>query len=69
MEESSWNNIENIRKTKKKSQQHMEFPSGHPSKYYPCPTQLNFGDQTRTSGPCVVWPLAVMVKSITSISL
>ncbi|KAG8233047.1 hypothetical protein J437_LFUL004268 [Ladona fulva] len=32
----------------KKYQQHPVFPGGHPSKYYPGPTMLNFGDRTRT---------------------
>ncbi|KAG8233046.1 hypothetical protein J437_LFUL004267 [Ladona fulva] len=31
-----------------KYQQHPVFPGGHPSKYYPGPTMLNFGDRTRT---------------------
>ena len=29
-----------------KSQQHLVFPGGLPSKYYPGPMLLNFGDQT-----------------------
>ena len=36
--------------------QHPVFPGGHPSKYYPGPTLLNFGDQTRTGVFNVVWP-------------
>ncbi|KAG8233045.1 hypothetical protein J437_LFUL004266 [Ladona fulva] len=39
-------------------QQHPVFPGGHPSKYYPGPTMLNFGDRTRTGVFIVVWPLA-----------
>jgi hypothetical protein len=41
-----------------KSQQHLVFPGGLPSKYYPGPTLLNFGDLTRTGAFNVVWPLA-----------
>ena len=40
-----------------KSQQHLVFPGGLPSKYYPGPTLLNFGDLTRTGAFNVVWPL------------
>ena len=43
---------------KKKSQQHPEFPSGLPSKYYPGPTLLDFSDRTRTGMFNMVWPLA-----------
>ena len=42
----------------KKSQQHQEFPSGLPSKYYPGPTLLDFSDRTRTGMFNMVWPLA-----------
>ena len=41
----------------KKSQQHQEFPSGLPSKYYPGPMLLNFSDRTRTGVFNMVWPL------------
>ena len=34
------------------------FPGGHPSKYYPDPTLLNFADRTRSGAFNVVWPLA-----------
>ncbi len=40
-----------------KSQQHQEFPSGLPSKYYPGPMLLNFSDRTRTGVFNMVWPL------------
>ena len=42
---------------KNESQQHLVFPGGLPSKYYPGPTLLNFGDLTRTGAFNVVWPL------------
>ena len=45
-------------KNKQKSQQHQEFPSGLPSKYYPGPMLLNFSDRTRTGVFNMVWPLA-----------
>ena len=38
-----------------KSLQHPVFPGGHPSKYYPGPTPLNFRDRTRTGVFSVVW--------------
>ena len=44
-------------KKNKKSQQHQEFPSGLPSKYYPGPMLLNFSDRTRTGVFNMVWPL------------
>jgi len=31
-----------------KSQRHEEFPGGHPSKYYPRPSMLNFNGQMST---------------------
>ena len=31
-----------------KSQQYSVFPTGHPCKYYPSPTVLDFSDRTRT---------------------
>ncbi len=40
-----------------KSQQHQEFPSGLPSKYYPGPMLLNFSDRTRTGVFNMVWTL------------
>ena len=40
-----------------KSQQHLVFPGGLPSKYYPGPRLLNFGDLTRTGAFSQVWPL------------
>src|SRR5947208_15421293 len=43
-----------------KSQLHLVFPGGLPSKYYPGPMLLNFGDQTRTSAFNMVWQLAVI---------
>jgi hypothetical protein len=46
-------------KTIAKSQQHLVFPGGLPSKYYPGPNLVNFGDLTRTGAFKVVWPLAV----------
>jgi hypothetical protein len=48
----------NQHRLKSKSQQHLVFPGGLPSKYYPGPTLLNFGDLTRTGAFNVVWPLA-----------
>ena len=42
-----------------KSQQHQEFPSGLPSKYYPGPMLLNFSDRTRTGVFNMVWPFAM----------
>ena len=48
----------NICYKKVKSQQHQEFPSGLPSKYYPGPMLLNFSDRTRTGVFNMVWPLA-----------
>ena len=53
-------NIKNHKRAKvenKKSQQHQEFPSGLPSKYYPGPMLLNFSDRTRTGVFNMVWPL------------
>ena len=45
------------RKCKKyKRLQHPVFPGGHPSKYWPGPTLLNYGDRTRTGVFNVVWP-------------
>jgi hypothetical protein len=41
-----------------KSQGHLVFPGSLPSKYYPSPTLLNFGDLTRTGAFNVVWSLA-----------
>ena len=32
----------------KKSLHHQVFPGGHPSRYWPGPTMLDFGDRTRT---------------------
>ena len=46
------------KRCKKASQQHQEFPSGLPSKYYPGPMLLNFSDRTRTGVFNMVWPLA-----------
>lgn len=43
---------------KQKCQQHPEFPGGHPSKYCPGPTLLNFCVRTGTGAFNVVWPLA-----------
>ena len=43
-------------KKKDKSLQHPVFPGGHPSKYYPGSTLLNFGDRTRTGVFNVIWP-------------
>ena len=45
------------RERKEKNQHHTEFPSGHPSKYYPCPALLNFRDRARTSVFNAVWTL------------
>jgi hypothetical protein len=45
-----------------KSQQHLVFPGGLPSKYYPSPTLLNFGDLTRTGAFNVVWPLTMALR-------
>lgn len=42
----------------KRCQRHAVFPSGHPSKYYPHPTLLNFGVRKGTGGSSVVWSLA-----------
>jgi hypothetical protein len=44
---------------KSKSQQHLVFPGGLPSKYYPDPSLLNFGDLTRSGAFKLVWPLAM----------
>ena len=41
---------------KKKRLRHREFPGGHPSKYYPGPTVLNFAERTRSGAFTVVWP-------------
>src|SRR4029434_5161177 len=41
---------------KKKSLQHLVFPGGLPSKYYPGPTLLSFRDRTRSGVLSVVWP-------------
>src|SRR6266404_6033989 len=46
-----------VLKGNKKCQQHPEFPSGLPSKYYPGPILLNFSDRTRTGVFNMVWPL------------
>ena len=35
--------------------QHRVFPGGHPSRYWPGPTMLDFGDRTRTGVFMVVW--------------
>ena len=43
------------------------FPGGHPSKYYPGPTMLNFGDRTRTGVFIVVWPLAMLTLAISNV--
>jgi hypothetical protein len=45
-------------RAKKECQRHAVFPGGHPSKYYPHPTSLNYGERTRTGVSDVVWPLA-----------
>ena len=50
---------------KNKCQQHAVFPSGHPSKYYPRPTLLDFSDRTRTGIFNVVWPLAKEIPTLT----
>ena len=39
-----------------KSLQHLVFPGGLPSKYWPGPTLLGFRDQTRSGVFRVVWP-------------
>lgn len=57
--------LEEIKKCKKRvkrlvSQRHAVFPSGHPSKYYPRPMLLNFGDRTRTGVFSMVWTLAII---------
>ena len=40
-----------------KCQRHLVFPGGHPSKYWPDPTLLNFADRTRSGAFNVVWSL------------
>lgn len=45
-------------RAKKECQRHAVFPGGHPSKYYPHPTSLNYGERTRTGVSNVLWPLA-----------
>ena len=41
-------------KPKRKCQQHLDFPGGHPSRYYRDPTLLNFGDLTGSGAFSVV---------------
>ena len=45
-----------------KCQQHLVFPGGHPSRYWPDPTLLNFADRTRSGAFSVVWPLALAIR-------
>ena len=47
--------IERKKKEKEKCLQHPVFPGGHPSKYWPGSTLLNFGDRTRTGVFNVIW--------------
>ena len=59
--QSQWKSIKNKISNKlfhHKSQQHLVFRGGLPSKYYPGPMLLSFGDQTRTSVFNMVWQLA-----------
>ena len=43
----------------KRCHRHPEFPTGHPCKYYPGATLLDFRDQTRTGMFKVLWPMAL----------
>ena len=52
-----------------KCQQHLVFPGGHPSKYWPDPTLLNFADRTRSGVLNVVWPLARRTDAMLSMYL
>ena len=40
------------------SQHRVFYPDGHPSRYQPCPTELNFGEQTGTG----VFPVVIAVS-------
>ena len=51
-----------VKEKLKKSLQHPVFPSGHPSKYWPGPTQLIFRDRTGSGAFYVVWSQAKVTK-------
>ena len=50
------NSLEKKQK-KKKSNQHADFPSGHPPEYYPRQKLLNFIDRTGYGAVSFVWPI------------
>ena len=50
-------------------QQHLVFPGGHPSKYYPDPTLLNFADRTRSGAFNVVWSLASDIEETKDLNI
>src|SRR5215470_12254580 len=53
----------NVKQTNQKQKSTAPgVPGGLPSKYYPGPTLLNFGDLTRTGAFNVVWPLTSTVQ-------
>ena len=45
------------KREKKKSNQHADFPSGHPPEYYPRQKLLNFIDRTGYGAVSFVWPI------------
>jgi hypothetical protein len=44
------------KKESKSSLQHLVFPGGHPSKYWPGSKLLDFSDRTRIGDFNVIWP-------------
>ena len=46
--------------TSQEVQHRVFYPDGHPSRYQPRPTGLNFGEQTGTG----VFPLVIAVQSL-----
>ncbi len=40
-----------------KSNQHVDFPSGHPPEYYPRLSLVNFAERTGCSGLRLIWPI------------
>jgi hypothetical protein len=46
----------------KKSNQHVDFPGGHPPEYYPRLTMLNFTDRTGCGAFIVIWPITYSIK-------
>ena len=49
-------------------EQHVEFPDGHPFKYYLHLMMINFSDRTRTGLFIIVWSFTIYILFIYTIS-